>query len=370
MKTEMMPYSLVAPGEILKQYLEAVGWTQLDLAEVLCVSPKVVNYLVSGKSAITPEIAVLLGRAFNNTAEFWMNAQTCYDLWKEKTANISKVELTEMKAAMHRIMPVAEIRKKGWFLSDVSTVYGIRSEYVRLFGQDSIPDDFETSLNQFCARQTRYDKVFSNRYCKVWYLFANYHAKKLILPAYKRDSLECIARSFAEYTSMENGVDQVIQDLKSAGVGFFVLKHLEKTYLDGATFVVDEHPMIVFTGRYDRIDNFWFVLAHEIAHILEHSHLLETPVFDNLHADSCQEIEMEADDLAGEMLHKSKICEIGKRFGKYLSVDRLNQICREARVSLPVALGILQHEGIVEWRQFSKYKKTVMDLIPRSLLMG
>jgi HTH-type transcriptional regulator/antitoxin HigA len=50
--------------------------------------------------------------------------------------------------------------------------------------------------------------------------------------------------------------------LNNAGVVFFVLPHLQKTYLDGAAFFVDHTPVIVYTGRYKRIDIFWFTVAH------------------------------------------------------------------------------------------------------------
>ena len=50
-----------------------------------------------------------------------------------------------------------------------------------------------------------------------------------------------------------------------------VLKHLPKTYLDGACFVTpDGHPVVAMTLRHDRIDNFWFTLAHELAHLVLH----------------------------------------------------------------------------------------------------
>lgn len=73
-----------------------------------------------------------------------------------------------------------------------------------------------------------------------------------------------------QYTVRETGVPDVIHDLNEAGVIFLVQSHLSKTNLDGASFFYNDHPVIVYTARYDRIDNFWFTLAHEIAHLLLH----------------------------------------------------------------------------------------------------
>ena len=50
-----------------------------------------------------------------------------------------------------------------------------------------------------------------------------------------------------------------------------VLPHLPHTYLDGACFSSPTgRPIIGVTLRHDRLDNFWFTLAHELAHSLLH----------------------------------------------------------------------------------------------------
>ena len=47
--------------------------------------------------------------------------------------------------------------------------------------------------------------------------------------------------------------------------------HLPRTYLDGAALRLgDGRPVIGLTLRYDRIDNFWFCLLHELAHVGRH----------------------------------------------------------------------------------------------------
>ena len=62
--------------------------------------------------------------------------------------------------------------------------------------------------------------------------------------------------------------------------------------------------------------------------------------------------------------------KIEKLYGKYLTSDRLATISRESGVALPVALGILQHAGIIEWRQFSRYREKVMEVIPEVAKRG
>ena len=62
--------------------------------------------------------------------------------------------------------------------------------------------------------------------------------------------------------------------------------------------------------------------------------------------------------------------KFGRQFGKYLNTNRLQQICNSTDVSVPVALGILQHFGVLDWRQFAKFKEHVKERIPSKLIMG
>ena len=59
--------------------------------------------------------------------------------------------------------------------------------------------------------------------------------------------------------------------LHDSGIAFVALRHFPKTYLDGAAMKrKDGKHAVILTLRYDRLDNFWFVLIHELAHIKLH----------------------------------------------------------------------------------------------------
>jgi HTH-type transcriptional regulator/antitoxin HigA len=59
--------------------------------------------------------------------------------------------------------------------------------------------------------------------------------------------------------------------LANHGIPLVTVRHLPKTYLDGAALRLgDGRPVIGLTLRYDRIDNFWFCLLHELAHVGRH----------------------------------------------------------------------------------------------------
>ncbi len=83
----MLPSHRIAthPGQILLQeFLNPLGLTQAELARTLSIPLNRVNELVRGKRGVTPETALLLAGYFRNSAEFWMNLQTAYDLTRTR----------------------------------------------------------------------------------------------------------------------------------------------------------------------------------------------------------------------------------------------------------------------------------------------
>ncbi len=70
------------PGEMLREdFIPDYGLTVASLADALGVSRQSVNELLREKRALSPEMAIRLGRLFNNSPEFWLNAQRTVDLW-------------------------------------------------------------------------------------------------------------------------------------------------------------------------------------------------------------------------------------------------------------------------------------------------
>ena len=71
------------PGEMLREdFLPDYDLTVARLAEALGVSRQSVNELLRERRAVSPEMAIRLGRLFGNSPEFWLNAQRAVDLWE------------------------------------------------------------------------------------------------------------------------------------------------------------------------------------------------------------------------------------------------------------------------------------------------
>ncbi len=79
-KQNPRPFRSVSPGEILRDELEARGWSQKELAERISRPYQAVNEIIRGRKQITAATALALSSALGTSAEFWMNLETSYRL--------------------------------------------------------------------------------------------------------------------------------------------------------------------------------------------------------------------------------------------------------------------------------------------------
>lgn len=72
----------VHPGRIIRRNIDALGMTVESFADHIGTSRQTVHALIAGRSAVGPEMAVRLARAFNTTPQFWLNMQTNHAVWE------------------------------------------------------------------------------------------------------------------------------------------------------------------------------------------------------------------------------------------------------------------------------------------------
>jgi len=122
---------------------------------------------------------------------------------------------------------------------------------------------------------------------------------------FKRETINLqFMHELAHLSVLSDGPRHVGEYLKNVGICFVIEPHLPETYLDGAAILLKEHlPVIALTLRHDRVDNFWFVLMHELAHVWRHLGSGISAFYDDLDVeDSSNAQEQEADRIAGEAL--------------------------------------------------------------------
>jgi antitoxin HigA-1 len=82
----------IHPGEYLKETLDELGISQSAFARAIRVSPMRVSHVINGARPVTAELALLFGKAFGQSPEYWLNLQTAFDLCNARSTVGSRLK--------------------------------------------------------------------------------------------------------------------------------------------------------------------------------------------------------------------------------------------------------------------------------------
>lgn len=123
------------PGEIIREEMEAKGWTQTDLAFILGYSEQTVNKLLNGKSGLTADMAKALAEAFGTSAELWAGLQKDWELRCAREPD----QAIKARALMQGSYPVREMINRGWLEKD-SEQSVLEMQFMRFFEVNRMED--------------------------------------------------------------------------------------------------------------------------------------------------------------------------------------------------------------------------------------
>ncbi len=260
---------VAAPGEFLQEELEARGWSQIELAEIIGRPTKVINEIVLGKRAITPETAVQLGQALGTSAEVWMNLETQFQLAKVKPPG----DQVARKARLYELFPAREMIRRNW-IDGSGSIEVLESRFAAFFGVSSLND--EISFHH-AAKKSSTELTSLQR---AWLFAAQRLADGLPCKHYSAEALRKALPQLAALMSAPEEARRVTRILSDCGVRFVIVEALPGSKIDGACFWLSGGPAVAMSSRLDRIDNFWFVLRHELEHVLQGHGKEETVIID------------------------------------------------------------------------------------------
>jgi antitoxin HigA-1 len=70
----------IHPGDFLREALLELGHSQAGFARAIGVAPMRISHVIKGVRPVTAELALLFGRAFGQSPQYWLNLQSAYDL--------------------------------------------------------------------------------------------------------------------------------------------------------------------------------------------------------------------------------------------------------------------------------------------------
>jgi HTH-type transcriptional regulator/antitoxin HigA len=318
------------PIEAIKFRMDQMNLTQRDLVPFIGSRSRV-SEVLSRKRALTFAMARALHKGLGIPAKALMREQLLFD------TPADDVEWDRF--------PIRTMIERGWIKESIAYASSHAKELMLGFlaplGKSWSPEAL--------YKQTRY--VRSAREMDQ-YALAAWNARVCIRAqqapppvVFDRSVLtEEFMRELAHLSTLKDGPLHAKEYLTSAGISVIVEPHLPETYIDGAALSLSPTwPVVALTLRHDRIDNFWFVLMHELVHVSLHLGGETGAFYDDLDSDDVEnEKEREADSVAGEVLIPEDEWERSPA-SKLRTPEAVEHLAKRLRIHPAIVAGKIRH---------------------------
>lgn len=325
------PATLPNPIEAIKFRMEQADLKPADLIPYLGSRSRV-SEILSGKRQLTIDMVRALSEGLGIPAKV---------LIKQSGSG----EDSEYQSWDNRL--VAEMEARGYFGNASLRKYGKIELLKNFFSSIDSPAQIVGMLRKSNYRSS---PLTDKHALSVWAGHVFQKAKKIKVPKkYKHGTIDlAFMQELARLSAKDNGPVLAQEYLKKHGIILVIESHFSKTYLDGATILINkDNPIIGLTLRHDRLDNFWFTLMHEMAHIALHYNQdisLFYDEFENIKGLDIGSKEKEADNLASEALVPSSKWEISP--AKLIpSSIAASSLAKELGVHVAIIAGKIRYEG-------------------------
>ncbi|MGN7876656.1 helix-turn-helix domain-containing protein [Roseateles sp. 22389] len=277
-------------GDLLIAARLAQNWKQKDLARKLGLQEQAIQRWEAERYRsinLTNYMKVARALSLSLTPQF---------LSREVARWIPSVDLNTSEA--QKVLKHA--RENGWLEEPDSDENGIKrlirhvSEHVGRYGTPSL---LRTGIN---VRNHSEDWVLLS-----WKAQVTRRAESIIESerlVYRPLDLGWL-KDLAKLSRSPDGPIKAQQLLGSNGIVLIIERNIPGMEVDGAAFLVDGVPVIGLTLRRDALDNFWFTLLHEVAHVILHYRTgLASGFFDDIEHTEIDEFEEEANKFASDLL--------------------------------------------------------------------
>jgi HTH-type transcriptional regulator / antitoxin HigA len=248
------------PIAAIRFRMEQAGLTARDLIPLLGSRAKV-SEVLSGKRSLTLQMIRALHEHLGIPAEV---------LLQQPGASLPDIPLDLDWSRF----PLTAMAKLGWIKksrNQKDNAEKVMRELMERAGGINVLPPALYKKNDGARRNAKMNPYALKAWC--YQLLAEAREKRL-LEVYREGAVtQAIAREMVGLSWSQAGPKLAQEFLGKYGIHVIYLPHLPRTHLDGAALMLqDGTPVIGLTLRYDRLDNFWFCLCHELAHVVLHLH--------------------------------------------------------------------------------------------------
>jgi len=330
-ESRVVPQTLPNPVDAIRFRMEQADLKPADLIPYIGSRSRV-SEILSGKRQLTLEMVRALEAGLGIPAKVLIRKPDLDD--SSEFQNWDNRLVTEMEA-------------RGYFGNDSLKKHGSQELLRNFFLPIGAPAQIVGMLRKSHYRSS---PLTDKRALAVWAAYVVKKAKKI--KASKKYEHGAIDLSFMQklvkLSTEENGPVLAQEHLVKKGIILVIEPHFPKTHLDGATILINkDSPIIGLTLRYDRLDNFWFTLMHELAHIALHYDLGISLFYDEIEGIKAVDIdgkEKAADELAEESILPSAKWEISPA-RLIPSSMAANSLAKEIGVHIALIAGQIRHKG-------------------------
>jgi HTH-type transcriptional regulator / antitoxin HigA len=260
----MLATDYKTPGQLIQGLLDERGWNQNVLAIVLKIDKTVVNRMIADKRPVDAKTALAMGGIFNVPPEWFLELQKNFDLAKARlTTRDDPGRAT--RACLFGDLPVAEMIKRGWLeTEDVRDLGRVEIALMKFFGVDSLD---EIEVLPHAAKKTAVN-VSATPAQVAWLYRVKQIAADMLVAKYSPSAVKFALKRMDSLLAAPEEARKVPRILAESGIRFVIVESLTSAKIDGVCFWLNQAPVIGLSLRHNRIDNFWFVLRHELEHVL------------------------------------------------------------------------------------------------------
>lgn len=331
----------IPPGEYLGEVLEEMRLNQAELARRMGRPAQVINEIIKGEKAITPETSIQLEQVLGVAAYIWTGLESEYRLIKASQAEAGKAIKEESLLFQ---FPYLELSKLGLVEKTRDSLTKIQN-LRRFFGVASLFNLEGVKKYSPAFRQSTSNDI-NHEALAAWLRTGSVMASKIDCEKYSKDLL---LSNFAAIRALTLEVEpseflpRLELLLQQSGIALIVIPHFKKTHTTGATFWETENKAVLMMSlRGSWADIFWFSLFHELGHILLHNK--RTTFLENGTSDPAwKKQEDQADEFAQKTLIPVKEFQLFKESRKF-SGSSIKSFANSIGIAPGIVTGRLHHE--------------------------
>jgi HTH-type transcriptional regulator / antitoxin HigA len=317
--------------------LEQAGLTTRDLIPFIGSRAKV-SEVLSGRRPLTMPMARALHEHLGIPAEVLL----------QRSGGTLVEPLQDLE---WRRFPLKAMASLGWIPKSRDLQSGAKAaiaEFIRRAGGPAVAGAVLYRKSRHARANAKTDLYALRAWC--WKVLADANEHQPRAPYTPGSVTPEFLRELARLSWSAEGPRLAREYLANHGIPLVTAAHLPRTYLDGAALrLADGTPVIGLTLRYDRVDNFWFCLLHELAHVGRHMDANGEAAFvDDLSlrgVEGAREdpTEIQADEWAEEALIPRAIWETSAVRGQATPMAVIS-LANALRIHPAIVAGRVRHE--------------------------